>query len=486
MQASSLPNIKLRHGNLAAFFGTFKADIICLQEAKVPKAKLTRELACVEGYESFWSISREKQGYSGATTYAASKLSPTAAYVDCLGDGEDDIDREGRMVMTEHGGEFTLINVYVPNAPTANCVGGAGKERPRLAYKLRFLHALLGKMDQLVASGKQVICCGDFNISVAQIDVHSSIPHDEEDEEHVLMRKIVSRYPDAWRLLHPLEEAAYTCWDEKTSGRAFNIGARIDYFLVSPGLLGRVVGCSIIMDIPHKWSDHAAVVLQLSGVAPIPPHPPCALSSRCNKAFNDPAQGSIARMFAAGTKRAHSQTLSGPTPVQQTPASAATTVATQPVQPRQQHPQQTDTTAVPMILLHASMHASPAKPDGVVTCKSAEFGGAEHGPVAQAPTDRQLHVLPTNQPSCNHLSPLPVTLMHPSRSSRSMRLHDHKWRAGITTGVKERWRQVLAPLHVRSLLWSSHSKRTGVGQHLRSQRHVLDPCCKHVNLLDPQ
>lgn len=32
----------------------------------------------------------------GATTYAASKLSPTAANVDCLGDGEEDIDREGR------------------------------------------------------------------------------------------------------------------------------------------------------------------------------------------------------------------------------------------------------------------------------------------------------------------------------------------------------------------------------------------------------
>lgn len=31
MQASSLPNIKLRHGNLAAFFGTFQADIVCLQ-----------------------------------------------------------------------------------------------------------------------------------------------------------------------------------------------------------------------------------------------------------------------------------------------------------------------------------------------------------------------------------------------------------------------------------------------------------------------
>lgn len=27
--------------------------------------KLTKELACVDGFESFWAVSREKKGYSG-------------------------------------------------------------------------------------------------------------------------------------------------------------------------------------------------------------------------------------------------------------------------------------------------------------------------------------------------------------------------------------------------------------------------------------
>ena len=28
--------------------------------------KLTKELACVDSFESFWAVSREKKGYSGA------------------------------------------------------------------------------------------------------------------------------------------------------------------------------------------------------------------------------------------------------------------------------------------------------------------------------------------------------------------------------------------------------------------------------------
>lgn len=37
-------------------------------------------------------------------------------------------------------------------------------------------------------------------------------------------------------------------------------GARLDYALCTPGLLGRVVSCEII-STPPKWSDHAALLL---------------------------------------------------------------------------------------------------------------------------------------------------------------------------------------------------------------------------------
>ena len=42
------------------------------------------------------TLTREKKGYSGVTTYASEAWAPLSAESDCLGSGEDDIDREGR------------------------------------------------------------------------------------------------------------------------------------------------------------------------------------------------------------------------------------------------------------------------------------------------------------------------------------------------------------------------------------------------------
>ena len=55
----------------------------------------------------------------------------------------------GRVVLTDHGA-FILINVYVPNA-------GPSPERPRAAYKYKFLEALKIKAVSLQDAGRQVI-----------------------------------------------------------------------------------------------------------------------------------------------------------------------------------------------------------------------------------------------------------------------------------------------------------------------------------------
>ena len=54
-----------------------------------------------------------------------------------------------RVVLTDHGA-FVLINVYVPNA-------GPAPERPRAAYKYKFLEALKTKAVALRDAGREVI-----------------------------------------------------------------------------------------------------------------------------------------------------------------------------------------------------------------------------------------------------------------------------------------------------------------------------------------
>ena len=84
---------------------------------------------------------------------------------------------------------------------------------------------------------------------------------------------------------------------QRLTGQDALQGVRIDYALLSPGLLQRVASCEVISTLPPKWSDHAALLLELRDVPAVQPHPPCALSSLRMKRFAKP-RASIASLFA--------------------------------------------------------------------------------------------------------------------------------------------------------------------------------------------
>eukprot|EP00775_Hariotina_reticulata_P002004 gene2004-2326_t len=205
-------NINLKYGSLAAFFQHLDADIVCMQEVKLPCAKLTEDLVMVEGYQSYWACSEGKTGYSEA----------------------DPLQCEG----CEREGSFVLFNVYVPNA-------GERPERARLAAKLAFLQALKERVDSLLMQGKQVIAVGDFNVAAEQRDVHVAINWDNlyQPSELTALQEMLSSLSDTWRRLHPDVSDVYTVWNERTSARAFNVGLRIDYVMCSPVLDRCVTSC---------------------------------------------------------------------------------------------------------------------------------------------------------------------------------------------------------------------------------------------------
>lgn len=69
MQKPTHKNIELQYGSLEKFFAFHGLDIICFQETKVNIDDVPKNLKFVPGYESFWSISTAKKGYSGCATY---------------------------------------------------------------------------------------------------------------------------------------------------------------------------------------------------------------------------------------------------------------------------------------------------------------------------------------------------------------------------------------------------------------------------------
>ena len=146
------------------YFRRHKADIICIQEAKIPKTTLEirREpLRCahVTGYESFWSCCTDssKRGFNGVVTYCKNG---TVISADSRPLKSPDLDDQGRCVMTDHG-TFVVFNVYVP----------AGGGQP-LSYKMKFLNSLRRAMKyQRETHGKEVILVGDLNIAHTEKDI---------------------------------------------------------------------------------------------------------------------------------------------------------------------------------------------------------------------------------------------------------------------------------------------------------------------------
>lgn len=149
---------------LEQYFSRHHADIVCLQEHKIPKEQLTsrsepRQCSHVAGYESFWSccVDETRKGLNGVVTYAKQG---TVVAADAFPLDDEKLNRQGRCVATDHGG-FWLWNVYAPA-----CRNG-------MSNKMEFLTALRKAMqEKRKSSGKPQILVGDLNITHTELDLY--------------------------------------------------------------------------------------------------------------------------------------------------------------------------------------------------------------------------------------------------------------------------------------------------------------------------
>lgn len=233
--------------NLKSWMLEQSPDVFCLQEIKATPQQLSGEQRDFPGYSVVWNPA-QRLGYSGVATF--SKQEPAEAR---LGLDEERFDVEGRVIRTRHD-NFFLYNIYFPN-------GQRGHDR--VEYKLDFYARLLEICDALHASGENIILTGDFNTAHAPIDL--ARPEENETtsgflpEERAWVQKYLEHgFVDVYRRLYP-QRAQYTWWTYRMAARQRNIGWRIDYFLVSERLAGRVK--DVIIHEGVTGSDHCPVEL---------------------------------------------------------------------------------------------------------------------------------------------------------------------------------------------------------------------------------
>lgn len=226
------------------FFEEINADIFCLQETKLQEGQIDLDL---EGYYQYWNYA-DKKGYSGTAVFT--KVKPVSVQ---YGIDIEEHDKEGRVITLEYE-DFYLVNVYTPNSQ---------RELARLDYRMKWEENFLDYLKELERK-KPLILCGDLNVAHKEIDLKNPSTNrknagftDEEREKMTIL--IESGFVDSFRHFYPDKEDAYTWWSYMRQARDRNVGWRIDYFMVSKALLGRIKSVGIHPDI--LGSDHCPVEL---------------------------------------------------------------------------------------------------------------------------------------------------------------------------------------------------------------------------------
>jgi len=228
------------------------ADILVLQETKLQEGQRTEDMISIPPYESYWSYSTVKKGYSGVAAY--SRIKPLNVKT---GIGIPRYDDEGRILELDFN-DFLLFNIYFPNG---------GMSEDRLQYKLDFYQDFFTYADMLKKAGKSLIITGDFNTAHNEIDLRHPKANENSSgflkiEREVLDDLVQRGYVDTFRHFYP-DKVQYSWWSYRFSARKSNAGWRIDYFFVTQDIIdkGWIKEPFILNDV--LGSDHCPVGLLL-------------------------------------------------------------------------------------------------------------------------------------------------------------------------------------------------------------------------------
>jgi exodeoxyribonuclease-3 len=254
----------LRSAASKGFFDWFAqrdVDVLCLQETKAQEHQLTDAVFRPDGYRAFFKDASTKKGYSGVAIY--SKREPDEVRTQL---GWPPFDDEGRYIEARFG-NLSVVSFYIPS-------GSSGELRQ--GFKEEVMGWLGPIMREWLASGRDYVLCGDWNIVRAKNDIRNwtgnqknsgCLPHERawlsgmiaDDCHDGLIVPPKSGWKDAFRVAKP-DAVEYSWWSQRGSARANNVGWRIDYQIATPGIAKKAVSAEIFPE--PKFSDHAPVLVE--------------------------------------------------------------------------------------------------------------------------------------------------------------------------------------------------------------------------------
>ncbi len=172
--------------------------------------------------------------------------------------GFDYCDKEGRYIQFDYP-KLSVISLYLPS-------GTSGEDRQEVKYA--FLEQFARHLMNLKNEGRELIICGDYNIAHKKIDLKNWRGNQKNSgflpEERAWMDELFGSmgFVDAFRV-HNQEEEQYTWWSYRARAWEKNVGWRIDYQVITPGLTEYVADSRIFREA--RFSDHAPLMIEYKG-----------------------------------------------------------------------------------------------------------------------------------------------------------------------------------------------------------------------------
>ena len=231
--------IRARQAQFCDWLARDRPDVVCLQELKAEPGQIPESCKVAE-YVTFWHGLR---AYSGVSLHIRKELGEPVF-------SHPAFDMESRIVQATLG-NLVLASVYVPNG---------GKD---YAAKVQFMHRLIAWIGETARQGREIILCGDMNITRTDMDVHPKERKPgivgQRPEERELFSALLENLVDVGRQLDPDNPNMFTWWAPWRNMRQRNIGWRLDYVLASPAIAARAQSCKVLAEV--GTSDHAPVMM---------------------------------------------------------------------------------------------------------------------------------------------------------------------------------------------------------------------------------
>jgi exodeoxyribonuclease-3 len=229
-------------------------DVVCLQELKAPQDRFPEHAIRDLGYDAVWLGQKSWNGV--ALLSRVGSIHETRR-----GLPNDPDPSQSRYIEAAING-ILFGGLYLPN--------GNPRPGPKFDYKLAWFNALIAQAADLIATGVPVILAGDYNVMPTEQDVYKPERWVDDALYAPEVRGAYSRllgqgWTDAPRTLHP-DETIYTFFDYFRNAYARNAGLRIDHLLLSPAIIGRLVGAEVSREVRgwEKTSDHAPVWIEIA------------------------------------------------------------------------------------------------------------------------------------------------------------------------------------------------------------------------------